>query len=162
MYQVSKIEVTMVVESIEETTRWYERVLGWSSNFDVFETGGHALFGSVMMGDIDRVARGEEPFRGFNLVHSPDAKKRRGKGVVPDFTAWIFVDDADAVYRRVVENGVKPESEPQNEAWGARVFSMRDLNGFALAFLQQLDQATVEKLRQEEAETSEEAELGLE
>lgn len=162
MYKIEKIEVTMIVPSIEETTRWYERVLGWSSNLDAFDDAGHALFGSVMLGDIAAVARGEEPFRGFNLVHSPDAVKRRRRGVVSEIVVWIFVDDVDAVYRRVVQNGVKPETEPENQPWGARVFSMRDLNGFALAFLQRLDAVTLERLRREEAETSEAAELGLE
>jgi uncharacterized glyoxalase superfamily protein PhnB len=146
MISVDKIEVTLTVPSIEETAAWYERVLGWHGHYDVFDAQGRCLFGSVMAGDIERVMRGEETFKGFNLSRLPEAPEAYSRGCA-HCSALIFVDDVDAAYARVVEGGGRPDSAPENQFWGGRVFSMRDLNGFGLTFVQQVESVTLEEAR---------------
>jgi len=57
-------------------------------------------------------------------------------------SAWIFVDDVNSVYAKVVRSGVTPDLPPQDQPWGGRVFSMRDVNGLRLAFIEIAKRAT--------------------
>ncbi len=88
---------------------------------------------------------------GFNLV------RIAGKTVScsnddSNFTAFIEVDDVDAVHAQVMENGAKAESEPNNQLWGGRVFTMYDLNGFKLTFWQLVEKVSLEEVRQRNQE----------
>jgi len=135
MYSVKGIEITLKVPTIEETVAWYERVLGWTGHYDVFDAEGHCQFGSVMHGD-----------RGLNLSRFSE-ETRPYDNTCPNFTVFISVDEVDEVYARVVESGWEPDSMPANTFWGSRVFSMRDLNGFNLMFVQMVEPVTLEEIR---------------
>lgn len=139
MYTVEKIEVILTVPSIEETAAWYERVLGWTGYFDTFDAEGRCSFGSVMHGDMDAVMRGEKPFTGINLS--------RFQGEPSSYNAEVSHFTAP-VYDRVMESGIAtPGSAPENQPWGGRTFRLRDLNGFALNFVQMVEQVTLEEVR---------------
>ncbi len=47
MGMINQIVLTLHVPSIEDTTAWYERILGWKGHFDTFNEAGQCLFGSV-------------------------------------------------------------------------------------------------------------------
>ena len=126
MYLVKRIEVALRVPSIEKAVAWYERVLGWK---------GHCQFGSVMHGDI-----------GLNLSRFSE-KDVPYSNAYSNFTASIVVDNVDDVYTRVVENGWTPDSAPKNEFWGGRTFTMRDMNGFKLMFVQMVESVALEEVR---------------
>lgn len=143
MYSIEKIEVILAVPSIEKTAAWYERVLGWTYHYDVFDTEGRCTFGSV--------TRGEEEFRGFNLSRVSGEMESYNNGAA-NLTLFIKVDDVDAVYAQVMEGGEMPDSEPEDQIWGGRVFSMRDLNGFRLTFYQLTEEVTVEEVRRRHQE----------
>ncbi|MBN1934547.1 MAG: VOC family protein, partial [Anaerolineae bacterium] len=147
MYVVEKVETTLTVPSIEETAAWYGRVLGWSSHYDTFDAQGHCQFGSVMRGEMASSGGENRAISGFNLSRFGDDAASYSGGQV-HFTAFILVDDVDAVYAGVVESGVIPDTAPENQPWGGRTFSMRDLNGFALAFYQYVEQVSLEEIRQ--------------
>ena len=144
MYAVRKIEVILAVPSIEETAAWYEDVLGWVGHYDIFDTEGHCLFGSV--------TRGEGEGKGFNLARVSE-KTELYTNDDANFTAFIAVDDVDAVYAQVVESGATPNSEPEDQIWGGRTFTMQDVNGFKLTFYQLIEEVTVEEVRQRHQET---------
>lgn len=146
MYSVERIDVILTVPSIEETAAWYERVLGWTGHHDTFDAQGRCEFGSVMLGDVEAVIRGEEPFRGFNLSRF-QGDRALYNAENAHFTAFISVDDVEAVYARAVQGGVAPGSAPENQPWGGRSFSMRDLNGFTLTFYQVVEQVPLEEVR---------------
>jgi catechol 2,3-dioxygenase-like lactoylglutathione lyase family enzyme len=152
VYAVEKVEVILTVPSIEDTAAWYERVLGWAGHYDTFDAQGRCGFGSVMLGDMESVTRGERPFTGFNLSRfSGDPASYSNEGA--HFTALICVDDVDALYARVVESDVTPGSAPEDQPWGGRAFWMQDLNGFALTFFQMIDQVPIEEVRRRYEET---------
>ena len=140
MYSVDKVEVILTVPSIEETAAWYERVLGWTGHYDVFDAEGRCQFGSVMRGE-----------KGFNLSRAPEEITSYSNDDA-NFTALIAVDDVDAVYAKVVESGVAPDSAPENQLWGGRTFSMRDFDGFRLTFFQQVETVTIEEVRRRHQE----------
>ena len=47
---------------------------------------------------------------------------------------YIEVDDIDEQFRHVVENGIKPSSEPTSFPWGKREFAVKDPDGFKIIF----------------------------
>jgi uncharacterized glyoxalase superfamily protein PhnB len=143
LYSVEKIEVILAVPSIEKTAAWYERVLGWTYHYDVFDTEGRCTFGSVICG--------EGAFRGFNLSRvSGQTASYNNDGA--NFTAFIAVDDVNAVYAQEMESGEGSDSEPEDQLWGGRAFSMRDVNGFRLTFYQLIEEVTVEEVRRRHQE----------
>jgi catechol 2,3-dioxygenase-like lactoylglutathione lyase family enzyme len=46
----------------------------------------------------------------------------------------FHVDSVDAVYRRALEAGFKPETEPRDAEWGERYFHILDPDGHELSF----------------------------
>jgi predicted enzyme related to lactoylglutathione lyase len=136
MYTVNKIELNLTVPSLEETFAWYERVLGWSGHCDVRDAQGRCGFGSVIWGEMISHPKGNDPpMRGFNLVrYGGEAETYRREH--PHLTAFIKVDDVDAVYRRVRSSGAETDGSPRDQPWGGRLFSLVDLNGFHLTLYQ--------------------------
>lgn len=143
MYLIKKIEVILAVPSIEETVAWYEDILGWAGHYDVFDAEGHCTFGSV--------TRGEGEVRGFNLARA-SGKTELYTNDDANFTAFIAVDDIDAVYAQVIERGTTSNSEPKDQLWGGRTFTMQDVNGFKLTFYQLVEEVTVEEVRRRHEE----------
>jgi len=149
MTSVDYVLLTLNVPSIEDTVAWYERVLGWKGHYDVFDESGHCTFGSVMLR--------EDPFKGFNLSRASETMVQGG---CPHCAAWIYTDNVDAVYLRVLENGWTTETTPANQFWGDRTFSLRDVNGFQLIFAQQVESLDLEAIRQRQQRLLREKQTG--
>jgi predicted enzyme related to lactoylglutathione lyase len=135
-YAVDKIEINLTVPSLEETFAWYERVLGWSGHCDVRDEQGRCGFGCVIRGEMQSDPQGNDPpMKGFNLARfagDPGTYRREH----PHWTAFVKVDDVDALYARVRSSGTAIDGPPADQPWGGRLFSMVDLNGFHLTFYQ--------------------------
>ena len=62
-------------------------------------------------------------------------------GVRPN-TRWgrvvLWVDDVDAMYRRVVEAGFTPTASPRDASWGERYFHVHDPDGHELSLARPL------------------------
>jgi catechol 2,3-dioxygenase-like lactoylglutathione lyase family enzyme len=52
--------------------------------------------------------------------------------------AIFYVDDVDAMYRRVTGAGYQPLTEPADASWGERYFHVRDPDGHELSFARPL------------------------
>ena len=50
----------------------------------------------------------------------------------------FWVDDVDAMYRRVLAAGLNPEFPPSDAPWGERYFHIRDPDGHELSFARPL------------------------
>ncbi len=46
----------------------------------------------------------------------------------------FYVSDVDAMHRRVVENGLRPDTSPRDAEWGERFFHITDPDGHELSF----------------------------
>ena len=132
-----KIILTLNVPSVEGTAAWYERVLGWVGHFDTFDEGGCCLFGSVMRRDTPELC--------FNLSRSD--KIEEGEWCRHSST-WVYVEDVDAVYNRVLVQGWPIESEIANYFWGERQFRIRDIYGNELVFVQPIEELGLEEIRE--------------
>lgn len=53
----------------------------------------------------------------------------------------LWVDDVDAMYRRVLAAGFVPESSPTDASWGERYFHVHDPDGHELSFARPLRRA---------------------
>ncbi len=42
---------------------------------------------------------------------------------------WIFADDVDATYKKLVEMGANIVEDIENKPWGLRQFTIKDLDG---------------------------------
>jgi uncharacterized glyoxalase superfamily protein PhnB len=80
---------------------------------------------TVVYGEGDRVDHAElgwPPGGGVMLGSS-------GTGPVGTFRAYVVCDDADALFKRAVENGAVVVTEPTDKDYGSRDFSVRDPEG---------------------------------
>lgn len=68
--------------------------------------------------------RDDDEFAGDSLAGE------KGKGAY----IYIFVDDVDAEYRRQIDLGLKPSSQPRDWPWGNREFVLKDPDGYKLCF----------------------------
>lgn len=118
------IYATFRVESVDETMEWYMRMLGWKAGKDAFDEEGNCTFGSVMYGYGKAInfTRDKNPPANYNME------------------LMIDVLDIDALYERILKEGGKPLNGPKNETWGGRTFTVRDINGLTLTFVQLLDE----------------------
>jgi len=133
----NQIILTLHVPSIEDTAAWYERILGWKGHFDTFNEAGQCLFGSVMLK--------ENPFVGFNLTRSMESKAGEKCN---HCSSWVYVEDVDAVYRRVLEQGWPVETAVEDQFWGERLFKLRDMNGNQLIITQQIEDIGPEEIQE--------------
>jgi catechol 2,3-dioxygenase-like lactoylglutathione lyase family enzyme len=91
---------------------------------------------------------------GFHLLYggkeAPFTSFRVGTGylnlqldnVGPPRRVWgrvvLWVDDVDAMYRRVLTAGFDPETSPADAPWGERYFHIHDPDGHELSFARPL------------------------
>ena len=47
---------------------------------------------------------------------------------------YVEVDDVDAQYKLIKENGITPSSEPKDWPWGKREFAIKDPDGYKIIF----------------------------
>jgi uncharacterized glyoxalase superfamily protein PhnB len=55
-----------------------------------------------------------------------------------DVYVYIRIDDVDAKYKELIDQGFKPATEPKNWHWGNREFILKDPDGYKLCFWQPL------------------------
>ena len=101
------------------------------------------------------MARAVEFYRtvGFDLLYGGPAASftsfRAGPGflnlvlVLQSGWCWwgrviFYVDDVDALYRRLVASGLAPQAAPQDAPWGERYFHVNDPDGHELSFARPL------------------------
>lgn len=63
----------------------------------------------------------------LNLMHGAPPERLWGRII-------LYVSDVDAMYRRGIDAGLVPETEPADAPWGERYFHVRDPDGHELSF----------------------------
>ena len=51
----------------------------------------------------------------------------------------LYVDDVDALYRRLVQEGLTPSTVPEDAPWGERYFHINDPDAHEVSFAKLLD-----------------------
>jgi catechol 2,3-dioxygenase-like lactoylglutathione lyase family enzyme len=116
--QIERISaVTLATQDMAGAVRFY-RALG----FEVCHGGETAGFTSLLAGASY-----------LNLIAQPAGKLWGWWGRV------IFhVADVDAMYRRALSHGLRPEAPPRDAPWGERFFHLTDPDGHELSFARPL------------------------
>jgi catechol 2,3-dioxygenase-like lactoylglutathione lyase family enzyme len=89
----------------------------------------------ILYGGVDAAFTSFQVGSGFlNLQQAIEIRRRQG--------IWgrvvFWVEDVDDMYRRVLDAGYRPETEPADASWGERYFHIRDPDGHELSFARPL------------------------
>jgi uncharacterized glyoxalase superfamily protein PhnB len=117
---------TLDVRDLEASARWYQEVLGFQHVFTIPGPGGGAILVHlrwVKYGDVL-----------LRKAMGPPDERPQGLGVALSFA--VFEGRVDDVAERARRFGAQLETEPKNQPWNARDFSIRDPDGFLLTFTQ--------------------------
>jgi uncharacterized glyoxalase superfamily protein PhnB len=112
------LAASLTVNDLEASLSWYRDILGFGV-YQKFEREGKLIAVSLRAGDVRILIGQDDGARG--------ADRRKGEG----FSLQIETDqNVDEVANRVKQSGGTLESEPITTPWGARMFRMRDPDGF--------------------------------
>ena len=114
----------LTVRDLEASAQWYQEVLGFQHIFTIPGHGGPMLVHLRWMKYADLLLR-----RQMGSIEQP-----KGLGISLSFS--VFEGGVDAIANRARHKGATLESEPKNQPWNARDFSLRDPDGFLLTFTQ--------------------------
>jgi catechol 2,3-dioxygenase-like lactoylglutathione lyase family enzyme len=112
--------ITCYVKDLNRTAEFYES-LG-------FETRKRAPDHLTVYSNwfwIDFLAVDKDSRNGYRELADPGSN---GPGIF----VYLSVDDVDECHRELLEQGLKPASEPRNQPWGNREFILRDPDGYNL------------------------------
>ena len=115
------------VDDVASTLDFYRDTLGFEELFRQQPDGGPLINAQIHMGGCN-----------IMLNHNPSDAHLKGGGIY----LWIRLaeQDIDTYYKGLVARGVEVLEEIQDQFWGDRSFSIRDCNGYALAFNKAIEQ----------------------
>jgi uncharacterized glyoxalase superfamily protein PhnB len=115
------LEASLTTADVRRSRDWYRDVLGFEITRE-FERDGKTFAVSLRAGDVRILLTQDDGSRGLDRV--------KGEGFSLQFTT---TQDIDALAERAKKAGAALDTEPMT-AWGARVFRLRDPDGFRLVF----------------------------
>lgn len=118
-FRASSLTASLTVTDIRSSLDWYCDVVGFTAG-EEYEREGRLLAVTLTAGDVRILLTQDDGAKGTH--------RARGIGFSLQFTT---AQDVDEIARRVKESGGLLESEPA-DAWGARVFRLKDPDGFKL------------------------------
>jgi glyoxylase I family protein len=117
--QGHELSISLTVKDLERSTAWYRDVLGVTIDRK-FEREGKLFAVSLRAGAARLLLGQDNGARGLD--------RTKGEGFSMQITT---AQDIDAIANRVKASGTVLETEP-SDAWGARVFRVRDPDGFLI------------------------------
>jgi uncharacterized glyoxalase superfamily protein PhnB len=110
------------VNDLEKSLAWYRDVLGFAVE-ERWEQEGKLLGVSLRAGNVSF------------MIGQDDWKKGRDRKKGEGFRIYCSTtQDVDALAKKIQAAGGRLDSEPQDQPWGYRDFSMTDPDGFKLTF----------------------------
>ncbi len=114
------LSASLTVKNLRESLAWYRNVLGFTVD-KKHEREGTLVAVSLMAGNVRILIGQDDGARGADRV--------KGEGFSLMITTAQNIDD---VAKRIKASGGTLDSEPADMPWGARVFRLRDPDGFRL------------------------------
>jgi uncharacterized glyoxalase superfamily protein PhnB len=114
-----RLSASLTVKDIHASLAWYRDVMGFTIARE-FERGGALRAVSLRAGDAQVLINQDDGARGLD--------RAKGEGFSLQFTT---TDNVDELAQRAKSRGAILETEP-SDAFGARVFRLRDPDGFKL------------------------------
>jgi uncharacterized glyoxalase superfamily protein PhnB len=118
--RLSEVSPSFTVNDLEKSMAWYQDVLGFAVE-ERWEQDGK-LMGVALRGGGVTFMIGQDDWK-----RGRDRKKGEG------FRLYCTTkQDVDALARRIQSQGGRLDSEPRDQPWGTRDFSVTDPDGFKL------------------------------
>jgi uncharacterized glyoxalase superfamily protein PhnB len=120
LLRARSLGASLTVKDLQKSLAWYAGVLGFAVDRK-HEREGKLMAVSLRAGDVRVLITQDDGARGWDRV--------KGEG----FSLQITTDqNIDEIAKRIKEHGSSLDSEPADTPWGARVFRVRDPDGFKL------------------------------
>ena len=119
-FEARSLSTSLTVKDLRASLAWYRDVLGFTVN-QQHEREGVVRAVSFSAGAVQLLINQDDGAKGMDRV--------KGEGFSLMFTTS---QDVDAIARGITERGGTLDSEPADMPWGARVFRLRDPDGFRL------------------------------
>lgn len=115
------LSVSMTVRDVKTSLAWYRDVLGFTVDREMLHEG--TLRGVALQAGAVRI-----------LLNQDDGAKGANRPLGVGFSMMITTrESVDAVAARIKSNGGSLLSEPADMPWGARVFRLKDPDGYSLS-----------------------------
>jgi uncharacterized glyoxalase superfamily protein PhnB len=115
------LSASLTVSDLERSLAWYHDVVGFTIG-QRREREGKLVSVTLLAGSVRILLNQDNGARGWD--------RKKGEGFSMMITTAQSVDD---IATRIKQNGGTLESEPADMPWGARVFRVKDPDGFAYA-----------------------------
>lgn len=115
------LAASLTVKDLAASESWYTGILGFSVQ-QRHEREGRAVAVSLKAGDVELLLAQDNGAKGWDRV--------KGEGFSLRITTSQNIDE---LAQRIKSKGGKLETEPMDMPWGARVFRVRDPDGFMFA-----------------------------
>ena len=112
------LQASLTVKDLQKSSTWYVDVLGFKLDRRI-ERDGTLRGVALSAGDVRIILNLDDGKRGWDRV--------KGEGFSLQLT---ITQDVDAIAQRIKERGGSLDTEPKDMPWGARVFRVRDPDGF--------------------------------
>jgi uncharacterized glyoxalase superfamily protein PhnB len=111
----------IATDDIQKALSYYTNVLGFT--FD-FEYGDPVVYAGVKSGDV-------EIYFSYDAAIASSIKEQR---LCPEIFIWL--SDADKLFKEHLANGADVIESISDRPWGARQYVIKDINGYHLKFAQ--------------------------
>jgi uncharacterized glyoxalase superfamily protein PhnB len=118
----SALSASLTVGDLQASRAWYETVLGFEVD-RLHEREGQLIAVSLRAGEVRILLGQDDGAKGVD--------RQKGEGMSLLITTEQSVDSIAA---RIRANGGELDTEPTDTPWGARIFRVRDPDGFRLTF----------------------------
>ena len=114
------LSASLTVKDLQKSLRWYLDVVGFTIERKI-ERDGKLRGVALKAGDVQLTINQDDGAKGWDRV--------KGEG----FSLRMTTDQSvDEIANRIKEHGGTLDSEPADMSWGARLFRLRDPDGFRL------------------------------
>ncbi len=119
-FQARRLSASLTVKDLEKSLAWYHDVVGFTVDRR-HEREGKLRAVSLKAGDVRILIGQDDGAKGWDRV--------KGEG----FSLQITTDqNVDEIAKRIKALSGKLEMEPTDTPWGARIFRLKDPDGFKL------------------------------
>ncbi len=127
---MDKVGIQWIVENVSDSVKFYTEKLGFETDW----IGEGPLFAMVSRGNLTIMLRQlkKEGFTRPNRI--PFIKAGWHSNGKEAWDAYVWVENADDLYKEFKQNGVSIVKAIQNTEYGNRDFEIEDLNGYILCF----------------------------
>jgi uncharacterized glyoxalase superfamily protein PhnB len=120
-FRAHTLTASLTVKALEESLAWYRDVVGFTVD-QKYEREGTLRAVALRAGDVRVLIGQDDGAKGL--------ERAKGEG----FSLMITTaQNIDEIAQRIQASGGTLEAEPADTPWGARVFRLRDPDGFKLA-----------------------------